>query len=126
MAEIADDIREAIGEVFDILRGDVFLDASDTMTLVKPSGTANSYSDIVEITGKWWVEYDDRRKSPKLMIADNADEIEEAMAEATHFKVNDTVYAIDKGSTIPPIGASTMWTVYGERQPKRGQFVDLW
>jgi hypothetical protein len=126
MSNAANAIRGGIGKVFDVLRSGVFLDTSDTLTLVKASGTANSYLDIVEVTSKWWIEYDDVRKSPKLLIAEKSDELVEAFDEATHFKVNDAVYAIDKAAKDEPLAASMMWTVYAERQPKRGQFVDLW
>jgi hypothetical protein len=126
MSAAATKIRDGIGKVFDVLRSGVFLDSADTLTLIKASSSANTFSEVFEFTGKWWIEYDEHRKTPKFIIADNSDEVTEAFEEGTHFKVNDDVYVIDRGATLPPLGASMMWTVYAQREAKRGQFQELW
>jgi hypothetical protein len=120
-------IQAGIGKVFDVLRSDVFLDRTDTLTLLTASTSANEFDEFFEIESKWFYEYEDElRKSLILRIADSSDDLTTTMETATHIRINEDVYAIRRGDTLPPKGTSFMWTIFADRRASKGNFVELW
>lgn len=122
MADVANDIRDALGEVFDTLRDDVFFDASDKLFLVKPSTTADAFTDIIEV-GKWFFEYDKFRQTMIVSIAASFEDLTESMDDATHIRIesgHDTqvrsdIYRIREADTVPPLGTDFLWKLTCER-----------
>ncbi|MCA1589175.1 MAG: hypothetical protein LC734_02050 [Acidobacteria bacterium] len=123
---LSDKVTPKVAKVFDKLRNGKVFNPSDTLTLLKADVNEREYAEVLEVSGSWYLSYDKFRKSPKLSIADTSEDITIAMAEATHFRINDNVYVIDDGGKLAPIGGSIMWTVFGERDAKRSNHVELW
>lgn len=106
----SDDIREGMAEAFDVLSAE-FLDGV-TVKLLKVSEDYDEFDEVLEIESKRFFEYSNYRKNFLLEIADDSEALTEAVAEATHVKVDDTVYVIIAGDTKPPSSTDVTWKIF--------------
>lgn len=114
MADVADDIRDAAGEVFDTLRDGVFFDTTDKVTMLTASATEDEFTDVIVLDGQWFFEKD-RDNNIVLRVAKSFEDLTDSMETATHFKVNDDVYTIADGDIKPPHGTDLFWEMKGLR-----------
>ena len=126
MAEVHNDIQEAVGEVFDELRNDLFLDFDDELSLLKADTASNAFSEVWQIDDSWFFEYDGFNKVFRLKISDSSDDLTDAMAEATHVKINDDVYAIRRADILPPMGTNVFWKLLCDRFTDKSNYVEMW
>ena len=117
-------IRDAVSGVFDSLRG-LFFEGS-SLTLCKASSTADAFTEVAVIDAGWFLKYDKFRQAFVLEIAADSDELTDAMADATHVKVDDDYYLISAADTLPPKGLDLTWKIVCQRFTQRGQFKSIY
>lgn len=118
-------------KVFDKLTG-VFYPAGTEMNLLsQAANSANNrtWNTLLSVSSSWWFEYQEYRQQFKLEIADDSQDLKDAMAQATHIQIgNDDqlIYVIVTADTVPPLGVDVTWKIYCERFSKRGQFKSFY
>jgi hypothetical protein len=112
-----------VGRVFTkVMAG---LEPDLTISLLKPSETSRDYITLLTITSKRFFEYSNFRKNFLLEIADESEQLTEAIGEATHVLVDDDLYVISKGDTSPPKSTDVTWKIYCDLYQKRSVFAGL-
>lgn len=96
------------------LRG-VFMDPALTMTLLKPAEDENEYEILLELEKDWFFKWDASSQNFRFEIARDDDQLTDAMDAATHIAVDNDIYRIADGDTLPPVGIDVMWRIYAER-----------
>lgn len=119
MAEVHDILLDAEKVVNDTLRRLVF-DAE--VTLLKVSATTNLFEEVETIANSWFFEYSRFRQNFLLEIARDDQTLTDAMAEATHVRIDDDVYVIREADTLPPKGMDVSWKIFCDRFVERSQF----
>lgn len=117
------DIREGMAEAFDVLSEEFI--PGVTVTLLVASDVYGEYDDILEVASKRFFEYSNYRKNFLLEIADDSDELTDAIEQSTHVRIDDDVYVIVEGDTVPPTSTDTTWKIYCDRFEDKGRFKDL-
>lgn len=123
MPEAHDILLDAEKIVNDTLR-QLFFDSE--LILLKSSPTTNTFSDVMTISDSWWGEYGGDRQTFNLVIAIDDEVMTDAIAEATHVKVDDDIYVIRNADTLPPKGMDTSWKVFCDRFTASSQFSPLY
>lgn len=118
-----DALQRGLGKANDALAAQFLPNV--TVTLCKPSDTADEFVDVLIIESKWFFEYSNFRKNFLLEIADDSDALTDAIAEATHVQVDDTYYVIIAGDTMPPAGTNPVWRLYCDLFERRGRYATL-
>lgn len=90
---------------------------------LKQSPTTRTF-DTVATLDKWFFEYSEFRQAFVLQIAYNGD-LQEDISDATHVQIDDDVYVIRRGDTLPPKGTDVTWKFFCERFPQRAQMSPL-
>jgi hypothetical protein len=123
----SDDLRDGMAEAFDVLSEEFHSRA--LVTLLKVSTTTDAFDDVIQLTNKRFFEYSNFRKNTLLEIADASADMTEAMAEATHVRIDtdveSTIYNIIQADTLPPSGTLPVWRIFLELFEKRGRFTNL-
>lgn len=118
-----DELQDGLAEAFDALSGEFLPDA--VITLLKASQTYGEYDDVLTITSKRFFEYSNFRQNFLLEIADTSSTLTDAMAEATHVKVDDDIYVIRTGDTTAPKGTDVTWKIFCDRFEDKGRWKAL-
>ena len=109
-------------KVFDTLTG---LTRSDSVTLLKPSATADVFDTVLALTGSWFFKPATTKQNALLEVARNDATMTTAMASATHIQVGSDIFVIVTADTIPPSGFAVTWKIFVERFTKKAQFSSL-
>lgn len=116
-----------VGKVYDKVWRKLEGDSQYTISLLKPSTSANEFETVAELEGKWFFEYSDYRKQFILEIASLDETLEENIGEATHLDMGpDGIFVIVKADVTPPVGTDVTWKIACEKFTKRGQFQSLY
>lgn len=99
---------------------------ADNGTLPVPTVTrSNAFADVLTISTKRFWEYSNFRKNTLLEIGDTSAAITAAMAEATHVSIDDDIYTIIAGDTLPPSGTLPVWRIYLDLFERRDHYTRL-
>lgn len=118
MPNAHDDVQDGIAEAFDTLSEEFMPDA--TATLVKAADNYDEYDTVLLLTSKRFFEFKESRKFIFLEIADDNADLTDAIANATHIKINEEIYEISTNDTIAPLSTDVTWKLIGEIVPTRG------
>jgi hypothetical protein len=121
---VLEEIIEAKAEEFNALR-DVFFPPESILKLLKISDTENDYETVDVLDRDWYLKYSEYRQAFKLSIARDYFDFIEDVRIATHVAVNDEIYVIRDGDTLPPQGSNPVWTLYCERFESKAGFSSL-
>lgn len=109
MATTEDSIRKARGLKFNAYRR-VYLPGA-TLELLTISDETTGYTTIATLDADWYLKFAEYRNPLKLQIAKDVD-FGYLIRPATHVRVLDIVYTIEKADTVPPLGENPVWTVF--------------
>jgi hypothetical protein len=109
-----DALLEGIGIANDTLR-DVFMPTYLVVTLLQPSETANEFLPVLELEDKWFFEYSAFRQQFLFKIARDDELLTQAIGEATHIALDNEIYVIAQGDTVPPMGIDVEWKLFCTR-----------
>ena len=101
------------------------LESSVTVTLVKASATTDAFETVLAISSKWFFEYSNFRQKFLLQIGDDSGDLTNAMASATHVKIDNDYYVISEADTLPPKLADPTWKIFCDRFERRQRFEVL-
>jgi len=107
-------LQKGLAKANNALRG-VFMDPDVTITLLKPAEDENEYEALLELDSAWFLKWDGLSQRFRFEIARDDDQLTDAMDAATHIAVDNDIYRIADGDTVPPIGVDVMWRIYAER-----------
>lgn len=119
-----DDLLEGYAVALDTL-SEEFMPEQDVW-LMKVSTTDNEFEEVLWIENKRFFEYQAYRQQFRLEIADPDFALIDAMAEATHVKIDDDYYVIAQADTVVPKGTDVVWKLFCERFAKRDQIAPLY
>jgi hypothetical protein len=117
-------IAKAAG-AFNKARALVF-DTGTEVEFLKASDTADEFDIVDTVTEKWWLEYSNFRRNFLLEVAEDATILQGTMAEATHIRIADEIYVINRRDMTPPQGTDVTWKIYCDRYTKRSNFQTLY
>lgn len=106
-------LRKGLGVAYNVLSRQFLPDA--VITLLKASQTYGEYDDVLEIESKRFFEYSNFRQNFLLEIADTSSTLTDAIAQATHVRIDDDIYIINQGDTTAPKGTDVTWKLYCDR-----------
>lgn len=125
MAKAHQALLRGSAKVNDAMRK-AFMPDTTVITLCRPSETENDYEVVLEIDNLWAPpSYDRTRQQFVFEIARDDDQLTEAMDAATHLAVNNDIYAISDGDTVPPLGTDVAWKLYCTRFESGDRFTIL-
>lgn len=123
----SDDLRDGMGEAFDALSEE--FQSRTIVTLLKVSESDDEFDDVMRVNNKRFFEYSNFRKNTLLEIADATVDVTEAMAEATHVRIDtdveSTIYNIIDADTLPPSGTLPVWRIFLELFERRDHYTRL-
>ena len=121
----ADALLIGAATVNDALRG-LFFESGTVVEFLK-ADSSNVFTAIDTRSTGWWLEYSNFRHNFLLEIAetDTALGLAETMAEATHVRIGDDIYAIIRRDVTPPNGTDVTWKIYCDKFTKRGSYTVL-
>lgn len=119
-----DDLQEGYAEALDALTEEFA--PEQRVILMKASDSNRTFVEIREIFDKRFFEYRAYRQQFQLEISDAHDLVADAIADATHVKIDDDIYVIAQGDTVPPKGTDVTWKLFCERFAAREQFAPLY
>lgn len=125
MAEVHDILLDARKTVFDTLTP-LFFDNATELKLLKQSDATNVFDEITTLDDSWFFQYSEFRQNFLLQISRDDDDLTEEIQEATHVQIDDDVYVIRTGDTLPPKGTDVTWKLFCERFAARSQFQSLY
>lgn len=105
-------IRKGMGKVFNALSKQFLYNVQ--VKLLKVNQTTDEYDTIFDIQEKRFLEYTNNRKNLMLEIAEDYEALTDTVDEATHIQVDDDIYVILVGDTIPPKSTDVTWKLFGE------------
>lgn len=94
-------------------------------TLCKADQASRAFDDVLVLDKKWFFEYKSFRQQFLLEISLDNQELTDAMAAATHVKIDEDYYIIVLADTIPPKGVDVTWKIYCERFVRKAQRAPL-
>lgn len=118
-----DALQRGIGIAFDVLHKE-FMPAQ-AATLCKADQASRAFDDVLVLDKKWFFEYKSFRQQFLLEISLDNQELTDAMAAATHVKIDEDYYIIVLADTIPPKGVDVTWKIYCERFVRKAQRAPL-
>lgn len=124
-AEGADALLEGAATVNDALK-ELFFEAGTEVEFLKASETADEFDVVDTVTEKWWLEYSNFRKNFLLEVAEDATFLADTMSQATHIRIGDEVYVINRRDVTPPQGTDVTWKIFCDRYTKRGNFQTIY
>lgn len=107
-------LQKGMAKANNALRG-VFFSPDLVMTLLKPAEDENEYEALLELQDSWFFKWDRFSQSFRFEISRDDDQLTDAMDAATHIAVDNDIYRISDGDTVPPVGVDVMWRIYAER-----------
>lgn len=87
------------------------LEGASTVELLKASNEYDEFDTLLTLTQGFYFEYSENRKKVALEIGRNDTAMTEAMADATHLKLADVVWAINRSDTTSPSMADVTWKI---------------
>lgn len=99
---------------YDTRRG-LFFEENSTCYLIKRDGDAHDFSVVQKIISGWYLEYSDLRGQFELLIATDQSNFGSQIAFSDAVAVNDEVYEIAQGDSLPPNGNNLIWKLRCER-----------
>lgn len=119
-----DDLLEGYAVALDTLAEEFM--PEQQIRLMKVSTTTNTFEEVQVIYSKRFFEYQAFRQQFRLEIADDAPELVDVMAEATHVEIDNDIYVIAQADTVPPKGTDVTWKIFCEKFTKRSQFASIY
>lgn len=96
-----------------------------TISLVTASEPYSEYDVVLEIANKRFFEYSNFRRNVSLQVAASTTALTDAMAVATHIKIDEDFYRIDDSSRTPPQSTDVTWDILGDLHEKRSTYGAL-
>lgn len=128
------DLKPKVTRAFDKARTKVF-ESGTVIEFLKPSETVDDFDIVDVLDTAWYAIFTNFRRNCLVRIAGASNDdlaapvsllwMQETLRQATHFRVTDELYTIDRRSTPPPLGADVTWQVFGDRLTKRGNYTVL-
>lgn len=125
MAEGAEALLEGAATVNDALR-ELFFDTGTAVEFLTASETVDDFDIVDTVTEKWWAEESNFGRNIAVGVAEVSTFLSDTMAVATHIRIGDAVYVIDRRNIAPPQGTEVEWRIFGDRYTKRANFQSLY
>lgn len=90
------------------------------------SEDSDEFETVREITENVFFEFEDNRKKVALQVAEDSQELTDDMNQATHIEIDDEIFVINAGDTIPPSMTDVTWKLSGDLyERKQAQYSRL-
>jgi hypothetical protein len=127
MAEGFDALLEGAITVNDALK-ELFFETGTIVEFLK-AGNTEEFLTVDTRSSGWWLEYSNFRKNFLLEVAE-ADDAEaipmsDIALEATHIRIDEDIYVINRRDTTAPKGTDVTWKIFCDRFTKRSNYTAL-